>query len=333
MATQILKPGIELDKGIYAIAGICKNSGKTSFLNWLLTQLTGRAIGVLTTGRDGEELDLVYGNPKPSVKLSAGTLFTSTSGTIDKLGSAVEVLHNLPFRAGSKKLWLLKALRDIETEIIGPANAAAQIQVAELMRTNSAEVILIDGSIDRKSIALHDGVGGVFLVAGGSYGNLDKISTELTKLVLLSQIAQSKDKTLQTIGNNIAFNCKGTWLDAGLSSLLGNEQYLMNKLAGLNPKSIYLPGAITDSVLNGIKPALKDIRDIAIRHPLQLHLNKANLDYLVSEHKLSSIKPFRLIAIAVNCWSVKGNHLDSQRLRNSVRQQFPMIKVIDICEG
>jgi len=333
MANLALKPEIVIENGIYTIAGICKNSGKTSFLNWLLTQITGSSIGVLTTGRDGEEIDLVYGNPKPSVKLAAGTLFTSTSGTIDKLGSAIEVLQKLPFQAGTKKLWLLRALRDVATEIVGPANAVAQIQTAELMQTQGAEIILIDGSIDRKGIALHDKVKAVFLLAGGSYGNIDKISSELAKLVLLSQIALFDETNPKLNEHNISCYNDGVWRDLGLSSLLGNEPELMNTLAELHPAKIYLPGAITDSILNGIKPALKEIRDVIIRHPLQLHLSKANLDYLVSEHKLSTTNPFRLIAVAVNCWSVKGNHLDSQLLRNTIRQQFPKLIVIDICEG
>ena len=326
------EPKLQIENGIYAIAGISKNSGKTSFLNWLLAMLNGRAIGVLTTGRDGEDIDLVYGNPKPAVKLIANTLFSSTSESIDKLGSAVEVLQKLPFLAGTKKLWLLKALRDIETEIVGPANVQAQIQTAEFMQSCGAEIILIDGSLDRKSIALSNQIKGVFLVVGGSFGTLDKINTELTRLIQLSQIHKGKlQAKLQNL-NNISYFRDNQWDELGINSLLGNTQDIIAALAEIKPDKIYFPGAVTDSVFNGIKPALKEIKDIFVKHPLQLHLNKSNLDYLVANHGIHAIEPFNIIAVSLNSWSVKGNHLDSCILRDNIRKQFPLVTVVDICE-
>jgi len=333
MITLAMNPVFMIDSGIYTIAGICKNSGKTSFLNWLLAKAEGQALGVLTTGRDGEETDLVFGNPKPSVKLPAQTMFTSTSAAIEQLGSAVEVMQKLPYLAGTKKLWLLKAQRDIETEIVGPANAAAQILTAELMQSYGAEIVLIDGSLDRKSIALHDSIKGVILVAGSSFGTIDKISTELAKLVRLSQITQYSDNSHTLQDSLVSYYSIGKWTGTEYSSILGNEPELMNLFADKAPEMIYLPGAVTDSSLNGIKPALKEIKDIVVKHPLQLHLSKANLEYLDKAHKLYAQKPFRLVAVAVNSWSVRGNHLDSKLLRDKTRQQFPLVPVLDICEA
>ncbi len=333
MITLTLQSGLKLDSGIYTIAGICKNSGKTSFLNWVLAQNSKYPFGVLTTGRDGEEIDLVYGNPKPAVRLPASTIFSSTSGAIDKLGSAVDVLQKLPFQAGTKKLWLLKALRDLETEIVGPANALAQVQTAELMQTLGAEIVLIDGSLDRKSIALNDKVKGIFLVVGSSFGDIDKISFELARLVQLSHIPEYTNNHTSLNEDSVSFCQENRWQDMKINSLLGNEQEVMNILAHEKPDKLYIPGAISDTVLNGIKPALKDIRDIITRHSLQLHLNKTNLEYLVSSHNMYTLKPFRIVAIIVNSWSVKGNHLDSKILRDRIRQQVNSVPVIDICEA
>lgn len=331
MLTLSLNPMLQIESGIYAIAGISKNSGKTSFLNWILAKVDNVSTGVLTTGRDGEETDLLFGNPKPAAKLPTNTIFTSNSETLDKLGSAVEVLQKLPFMAGTKKLWLLKALRDIETEIVGPASVDAQIKTAELMQSLGAEIVLIDGSIDRKSIALNEKVKGVFLVVGGSFGTLEKINGELARLVQLSQISLYKNKILNE--NRISYFSKGVWHDMGFGSIMGNEQEMANRCIETHPEKIYLNGAVSDTILNAVKPALKDSKDIIIKHPLQLHLNKASLEYLTSMHKLYSIQPFKLIAIAVNSWSVKGSHLDSQLLRDSIRKLYPAVTVIDICEA
>lgn len=324
---------IKLSKGTYSIAGICKNCGKTSLLNSLVSLLANQHLGILTTGRDGEGKDAVFGNLKPSVKLPVNTLFTCSSVTMNKLGSAVEIIAKLPFSAGNKQLWLLNTLREIETEIIGPGSAEAQLQIIKLMLEKGAEIILIDGSLDRKSIALSPKIKGVFLVVGGSYGSLEKITTELTRLINLSQIPVYKDKNLKAMEDSISIYRKGLWQRTEQITLIGNEQDLSNMITETNTDKLYFSGAVTDSILNNLKPALKEVKDIIIRHPLQLHINNHNLDYLTKTHSLFCLKPFNVIAVAVNSWSVTGNHLDSKLLRQVLRNQFPDLTVMDIYEG
>jgi hypothetical protein len=322
----------EISKGIYAIAGISKNCGKTSLLNYLLSGLKDKNAGVLTTGRDGEERDEVFGNPKPPVRLAAGTLFTSVSDAIDKLGSSVEVLDRLPFQAGNKKLWLLKALADVETEITGPANVAAQVNIAELMQSKGANIVFIDGSLDRKSIVLHPAVQGVFLVAGSSYGSLEKITAELEKLFILAQIPVTRENAGQ-LSDYVAYRINHKWHKTELTSLLGNEQDFSGLLAGSDINVLYIPGALTDSLYQNLKPVLRKVGKIIFRHPLNLHLSKSNLDTLLSLNKISCLQSFKIIAAAVNSWSVNGQHLDSSQLRGIVRKHLQSIPVIDIFEG
>jgi len=332
MESTSFKPNFKLKNGIHAIAGICKNCGKTSLLNCLLAQITDKKTGVLTTGRDGEEKDVVFGNPKPAIILPQDTLFTSTSEIIERLGSAVEVLNKLPFQAANKQLWLMRAIRNIETEITGPASVSDQIATAIIMQKQGAELVFIDGSLDRKSIALHPKVKGVFLVIGSSYGNLEKIMEELSRLVHLSYVSPFMDKNLKALQDNVAVFRQGIWVRTGHDSLLGNEKELCNLLSQKDIEKIYLPGAVTDSIFNTLRPALKSIQDIVVRHPLHLHISKDNLEYLSASHRLTCLIPFKINAIAVNSWSVTGNHLDSKIMRDTVRKQFDKLPVIDICE-
>jgi hypothetical protein len=332
MKTAGFHPGQLLSKGIYAIAGLSKNAGKTSFLNYLVANLSDQRLGVLTTGRDGEEKDEVFGNPKPPLKLKTGTLFTAAAPALEKQGSAIRVLEKLPYSLGTGPLWLLETLRDVETEITGPATAAAQIQVAEHMLAQDAELVLIDGSLDRKSIALRPEVQGIFLVAGSSYGNLEKINSELSRLLRLSGLPVYPNKKIPGPDHLIALLHKGRWQTTTFTSLLGNEQEISDLLLTSHPDGIYLPGALTDSVLLSLKPALKAIKTVVVRHPLHLHLSPANLDFLLSTRRLFCLQPFTIIALVLNSWSVKGNHLDSNKFRASIRQQYPSLPVLDICE-
>jgi hypothetical protein len=332
MKTSSQTPLPPLTNGIYAIAGLSKNSGKTSLLNYLLEHYRDKPTGVLTTGRDGEAKDELYGHPKPPVKLAKGTLFTAVSDALDKQGTAVEILDKLAFSAGNKQLWLAKALHSIQTEITGPAGVSAQVQTAELMQAQGAEIVFIDGSLDRKSIALHPSVKGVFLVAGGSFGSLEKIIAELDRMFALAAIKQIKT-TSRTMYNHLAIRSKNTWSKTEYTSLLGCETDICGLLADPSVTGLYLPGAVTDSSFQTIKPALNSIRQITVRHPLNLHLSKANLTQLLESHTVTCLTPFRIIALAVNSWSVNGNHLDSKVLRQTLRRLYKTLPVLDIYEG
>jgi hypothetical protein len=324
---------LQLDNGIYCLGGICKNAGKTSFLNTLLSQNIYKPMGVLTTGRDGEERDTVFGNLKPSVHMPANTLFTTASPVLDELGSAIQVIDKLPYSAGKKQLWLVRSARALETEIVGPASAETQIKVAQLMQSHKAKIVFIDGSLDRKSIASHSQIDGVFLVVGSSFGSLDKIVTELTRLTALSQIPMYSTQDKDLSGMSISFYKDGSWKEAGIASLLGNETEFISLITELNPEKLFIPFAITDTVIHNLKKAILKLKDIVIGHPLQLHISKANLDYLLKEHQLYTLNAFKLKGIAVNSWAVDGHHLDSNLLRNKVRDICFPLPVFDIYEG
>lgn len=333
MKTVPTQPFSALAKGIHAIAGISKNSGKTSFLNYLTAQLEGRRLGILTTGRDGEDRDVVFGNVKPSVRIKAGTLFTATAEALAKLGSAVTVKQKLPYSIAHHSLWLLVANRDLETEITGPSTTQAQVQTAELMLNAGAELVLIDGSLDRKSIALHPRVQGVFLVAGGSYGNLDKIEAELDRLLLLAGLPVYPKAAEISAKDMINLYVKGRWQTTVHQSLLNFNSDLLETISQSHPQGIYLPGALTDSVLKELKPLLQGMKDLICRHPLQLHLSRSSLEQLGTGHRLFCLRPFRIHAIILNSWSVKGSHLDCLSFRDRIRARHPSLPILDIYEG
>ena len=61
-----------------SIVGMCKNAGKTTMLNWLLTagHLRG-TLGLTSIGRDGESTDVVTGTEKPGIFVREGTLIAT----------------------------------------------------------------------------------------------------------------------------------------------------------------------------------------------------------------------------------------------------------------
>jgi len=322
-----------LNPGIYALAGICKNAGKTTLLNWLLENKGERHLGVMTTGRDGETVDSVFGNSKPAVQLPDNTLFTAATQVINQLGFQIEVIDCLPFTAANQQLWLARTLYPLEAEITGPPSSLAQIKVARQMQTLGAETVLIDGSLDRKSIALQPEVKGIFLVIGSSFGGFDQLKAELERLIILSKLPVNNQQLPKGLENYISCLNEGNWQSTGLASLINHEQELLDRLHTMKQQEIYLPGALTDSVFTKIRSGLDSVPVLLVRHALNLHLSRTNLNALMRHWQVNTVHAFRFNLVALNSWAVDGNHLDSNELRRFTRILFPNLPVIDIKEG
>ncbi len=320
---------------VIAIIGLSKNAGKTSVLNWILTHCKGFDYGVLSTGRDGEERDTVYATPKPAVHLPPNCLFCCDTSSLDAHGSAIRIIQKLPWKAGNRQLWLAESTSAIDTEIFGPSNVGAQTECIRLMQQHGAKKILVDGSIDRKSIVLSSIVNSSFLVAGASYGSLAKIMEELRRLQRLCHIplTSSPPSIAMQSKESILYKSKGRWMDTGARSLIGHESLVLDLLQQ-NVAQIYIPGAFTSSSYGKLARAI-DSSDtvIVIRHPHVLQLDGGTVERFLRIYKLRTLNPLIISLIALNTSAVGAEPLDAERMRVEVKQEFSGYLVMDIMEG
>lgn len=319
-----------------AIVGICKNAGKTTLLNHLLSLRRKGVWGVLSTGIDGEERDSVFRVPKPAVKLDAGTIFCCDTAGLDKLGSGVQVLEKFPAGSATRPLWLARSLVPLQTEITGPGSVSEQITVLQAMRDQGAEKVLIDGSLDRKSIAQSEAVNAVVVLIGASYGSVSSIIAEIKRLELLNALPEEKIGPLEfaeLLGSGqILLRKDGGWTETGLHSLLGSEKAL-KKLLEQGLEALYIPGAFTDAVYPALRELLAASRArVIFRHPECLKLGLVRLERLVTELQPRVLIPFRIRAWALNAAAVGSQAVDAADFRFSLRQALPHLDLPDIRE-
>jgi len=83
-----------------SIVGMCKNAGKTTMLNWMLTggHLRG-TLGLTSIGRDGESTDVVTGTEKPGIFVKEGTLIATAKDML-RLG---DVTNPRPTKGGCSR--------------------------------------------------------------------------------------------------------------------------------------------------------------------------------------------------------------------------------------
>ncbi len=79
---------------IISIVGMAKNSGKTVALNHLIQESLdeGIRLGIISTGRDGESLDLVTETEKPKIYVEEGVLIATTTELLPLSDATVEII-------------------------------------------------------------------------------------------------------------------------------------------------------------------------------------------------------------------------------------------------
>lgn len=324
--------GTRKKNSLVAVIGISKNAGKTTLLNWLLENAEHSLLGVITTGRDGEDIDLVTNESKPKVHLPVDTIFSTFAEEIERHAAHLEVLEKLPHKAGGRTLWLARTKRPLQVEIVGPASVESQISLAKKILSFGAKQVFIDGSLDRKAISLQEKVDALVLVISPAIGKEKEILNEVIKLHELSKIPLAKDKCKS---DYISYRTEnGKWNETKYQSLLGQEKEIIQSFdLYAEMKVIYLPCTLTDKGFPIMKSFLQKYEgELIIRHPYLLQISLANLNWLMNNCNTKTVYPFNLKAIAVNSYASNEKHIASDILRSKIRNSIGEIPVIDVKE-
>jgi len=312
---------------IIAIVGLSKNAGKTTFLNWYLKglPLDKQCVGITTTGRDGEDIDVVTALKKPKVCLRKGGYFTSFDYNAN---NNVEVIEKLPFRVVGKNIWLFRALADIETEVVGPSTLAEQDTLIGIFLGLGCESVLIDGSIDRRSIGLSEQITKVILVIGAATGSIEQIM-EQAEMVRLYSLFPKKDIADYDC---ITYCVQDRVTETGIRSIYGNETAILEILK-LDFDWVYFPGALTEGSWRKLQNNLSTCKgDVVFRSPISAIIPVGELRAMVEKRGLFCRVPFPLYSVVVNSFSPQGEHIDSGLLRARVKELFVGVGVVDVSE-
>ncbi len=316
-----------------ALVGISKNSGKTTLLNHIVASFPHLTWGVLSTGLDGEIQDRLFHTPKPRVILPQGALFCADGPVATGHGSSVSILAKENY--GGRKLWYLRAEQDLQTEITGPATAALQMQMAQKMKQLGASAVLIDGSLDRKSIAFEEGVDEIIVCVGASFGTKEEVVEELKRLSLLIDIPSlrldEREHSALLQSGSPMFYADKQWHRTAFESLINHENELKKILAD-SPEALYIPGAYTERVHEKLFGSMSKLKQLVFRHPQCLSLGHRKLQNLINRCPTYTLIPFKVRLFALNPWAAGRTAEDAVLFRAYVRKHFLQHELIDVME-
>ncbi len=138
-----------------SIVGMAKNAGKTVTLNALLDEAyeTGKKIGLTSIGRDGEKQDIVTSTDKPMIYAYEGSIIATPELLFTRSEAKLEVLEVTDFHTSMGKIIIGRVVMPGYIQIAGPCSNHEIMLTGLKMKSFGAELVIVDGAIDRKTSA------------------------------------------------------------------------------------------------------------------------------------------------------------------------------------
>ncbi len=323
-----------------SIVGMAKNAGKTTALNYLIEEAMddGVRLGITSTGRDGETQDLVTGTEKPQIYLEQDTIVTVPAQLYDLADAGLEILKKTKYSTPMGTLLICRVADSGYVQIAGPPAAMDTKKVCAEMLGYGCELILIDGAIDRKSIASPETSDAIILSTGAVLSrSMRKVVDETAHIVNLYSIPEMEAGEARTLieENNcddriMLIDKEGEITKLNLTTGLGSSRFIDDEIDE-STAYVYIPGAFTNSVIIDIdSKKLKQVTFI-LKNPTKIFLNAMDwARFRKKGLKVNVLKNIEIAAITVNPWSPAGYTFDREALSQAMKEAIPGMPVIDV---
>lgn len=322
-----------------SIVGMAKNAGKTTALNYLIEEAMdeGIVLGITSTGRDGESTDLVTGTDKPRVFLDTDTIVSVPTQLYELADAGLEILKMTEYNSSIGQIMLCRVATSGYVQIAGPVINASHQKMCEEMLDLGAELVLIDGAIDRKSIAAPGTSDAIILSTGAVLSrSMKKVIEETAHTVGLYRLpiledGGDKDIILEHLGEERPMIVGGgdvRILD--ITTGLGAGKFLDGQI-NESTEYIYVPGAFTQSVVADINPRkLKNITFV-LKDPTKIFIDSVSWGQLRKKGlKVKVLENINVAAITVNPSAPGGYAFEHEDLLRGMQEAIPDIPVIDV---
>ena len=327
-----------------AIVGMAKNAGKTTALNGLLEEAfdEGLTLAVTSTGRDGESTDVVSGGDKPKVYLFTDTIVSVPEKLYDLAETGLEILQRTEYRTAVGNVLICRVADSGYVQIAGPGSVREHQKLCEDMLDYGVDMVLIDGAIDRKSIAAPETSDAIILATGAVISRSLKVVVEETVHIVslyqsptledeeaIAALAKERNKefclALIDDENHLEVMPVRTSLGAGA---------LLDEAIGEHTKYVYIDGALTESVIAGIHPKKFQTTTFVLPDPTRIFIGATKWQQLLKKgFRIRVLRNIKVAAVTVNPISTSGYEYDPAGLKQSIEEALDGIPVFDVRMG
>lgn len=320
----------EAVKGL-AVLGTVKNAGKTEVLMRIISEAeaAGIRLGVTSIGRDGEEKDAVFRNPKPQIIVPKDSLvltYLNFAGEALPQLQVVETVRKSHFQYGD--LAVVKASNKVRLQVAGPSKKSEISSGVKQLAALGAELVLVDGALDRKGAIDPVTVPALILATGMALApGLEQVVEATAYSVELLQLPLWE----QQLPDQSSYLVDGEWQEIGDEMVMGAEE---NFAAALPDQTevVYLHGAITDRLLRALKKQ-KRYPELVVDSPFSIFVGSSLFhSYKAKSGSVWVRQHFSLLAVTVNPWSL-NKMIEPEILAEAIKARIPSVRVVDVVAG
>lgn len=240
---------------ILAVGGLAKNTGKTTTLKKIISELQEKSIAFLLTGigYDGESFDLITGLPKPRFHLEKGNYLLTSAGLDTQNNGIYTVIQEFDIKNPLGSVVLGEIKESGYFLLAGPNKGPDLERAISLIKLNPYPLTLIDGAINRLvplSVSTK-----LILALGASYStNLDYlIQTAQALQHLFSPTFLSTPKV--NLSPHLYFKDEEGEKTYPFTSLftINTLDKIVKKIKG-KIKELFVPGIVSSSIFENIHP-------------------------------------------------------------------------------
>jgi len=337
-----------------SVVGMAKNAGKTTTLNFLIEEAMdcGIRLGITSTGRDGETIDVATGTEKPKVYLYPETLVSVPSSLFEYATANLEILRMTKYHTSLGPAMICRVVDGGDVQIAGPVLTKEQLNISNDMLTLGAEMVLIDGAIDRKSIASPEASDAIIIATGAVLSrNMQKVVAETAytaSLYSLQAIGDANIKKLFAAAEKITIirnpgNQSSDMQDANQRIVEYQDVRELDIKTGIassniideaideNTKYVYIPGALTSSVIENIHPKKFQHVTFVVKDATRIFLPSTGWQKLVKKgFTLKVLNQINIAAISINSTSPEGYSFEREEFMSAMKSAMPDVLIIDV---
>ncbi|MDZ7673249.1 MAG: hypothetical protein U5K53_10555 [Halanaerobiales bacterium] len=337
MGKTLFESLIDKNKKVISIVGLAKNTGKTVTLNYLTENLykNNFRVGLISYGRDGEEIDLITGKKKPPVNVYPGSYFVTSSRALRDNTLKYKKIKSTDIKTTMGEVNLYQSLDQGVVQLVG-INRISHLLIVKDLIESFVDYTLIDGALDRKSSALPRLSEAMILSTGAVIGiNIEdvikKTSYELKKIMIDS--LKDKDELLKLQ----SFENKGVsvlWtkndgvveFNSPTSLMLINDiiDYLeKNNIEKI--KYLFINGAFTDTVAKKIFKLKYNKFKLVVADSTKLFLNEMSFNLLTKNNiGINVLYPMNIIGLTINPYNPEGDSLDKEQFLKEINKKIDL---------
>jgi hypothetical protein len=330
---------------IVSIVGMAKNAGKTVALNSLIQQSIdyGITIGITSTGRDGEQLDIVTNTEKPLIFVPEGTLVATASDCIHMGDAKLEILNVTDYSTPLGNIVIGRVKEEGYIQIAGPQTTGEIKKVCNQMLCLGAQIAVIDGAINRMASASPTISDGTILSTGAVISrNMNKVIEETVHTVELFNLPEIEDEGVKkiikgTIGGDrtalIDKNNNIIYLDIRTALSSGN---IIGSSINDDIKYVVIPGALVKRTLDDIVNTCKRLNDVKfiLKDGTRVFIGYKDWQrFKRLSIKVEVLNRMRILAVTVNPYSPSGYYFEPNEFLLKMKNHLKDIPVFDMVSG